>query len=125
MTEDEARKILVVLATSWPQRELSKPERELWMHDLAQLRLDDATAALMVCRRSFDWLPTAHQFAEAYISVVTSRIDAERDQRRALAEASIVPAPPEVRKRAMAEIRQKLAGARGPLAAGLRAEFDL
>ena len=94
------------------------------MHDLAPLRFDDARAAVMVCRRNYDWLPTAHQFAEAYSSVVTSRIDAERDQRRALAEASLVPAPPEVKKQALAEIRKQLAGARGPLAADLRAEFD-
>ena len=90
------------------------------MHDLAQLRFDDARAAVMVCRRSLDWLPTSHQFAEAYRGVVTSRLDAERDELRALAEASIVPAPAEVRKRHMAEIRQKLAGAKGPLARGLR-----
>lgn len=93
------------------------------MHDLAPLRFDDARAAVMVCRRTLDWLPTAHQFAKAHSEVVTDRIDAERDQRRALAEAAIVPAPPEVASRYMDEIRQKLAGAKGPLARSLREEF--
>lgn len=54
------------MATAWPQRELSKPERDLWMRDLEPRHFVAAMEAIDACRGSYDWLPTFHQFREAY-----------------------------------------------------------
>ena len=100
--------------------ELSRAERDLWCADLRNRSFKDAMTAVMGCRKRLDWLPTAHQFEVEYQDALGRRQQAERDEQRALAAASIVPAPAEVRKRHMAEIRKNLAGAKGPLARGLR-----
>lgn len=123
MTEDEVRKVQLVMVTSWPQRELSRPERDLWAADLRGRSFEDAMTAVMQCRKRLDWLPTAHQFDEEYQYAVGCRRDAERDQQRALMEAAAAPPDSVIAKQAIAEIRQQLAGARGPLARDLRDEF--
>lgn len=114
----------MVLATAWPQRELSKPERDLWRHDLAPLVFGDAVVAVRQCRRRCDWLPTWRQFEEEYREALGRRLDAERSQ-RALTEAPAEPMEPAVKLRCVAEVKRQLAGARGPLAADLRDVLDL
>lgn len=112
------------MVTAWPQRELSRPEHDLWSADLRRRSFDDAIQAVMQCRKRLDWLPTAHQFEVDYQDVVGRRHEAERQQRRELLEAKAVPADSPVAKRHIAEIRQQLAAAKGPLAKGLRESLD-
>lgn len=126
----------MVLVTSWPQRELSRPERDLWMHDLAQMRFEDAKAAVMSCRRTYDWLPTARQFAEAYGAAANASREqlppvwelddngnAKPGESRALGEATR-ETPPDATRRHMEQIRRQLSSATGPLARSLRDEFS-
>jgi hypothetical protein len=80
--------------------------------------------AVMACRKRLDWFPSAHQFEVEYQDAAGRRHEAERQAQRELLEAQAAPADSAVVKHHMAEIRQKLAAARGPLAASLREEFD-
>ncbi len=125
MTPPEAQRILREMEATWPRSERNswtEAQVVVWLKTLAPLDLRDALAALDSCRESCKWLPSHAEFREFAKAAATGRIDYERAQQRALADASIVPAPApaEVAKRHLAEIRGRLAGAKGPLTRGLR-----
>lgn len=128
MTPSEAQRILREMEATWPRSERNswtEAQVVVWLKTLAPLDIRDAEASLDSCRESCKWLPSHAEFRDFARVAMEARMDYEQAQRRAIAEASLVPAPPEVKKQALAEIRKQLAGARGPLASDLRAEFDL
>ena len=127
MTPDDAQRILREMEATWPRSERNAwtdAQVLVWLKTLASIDLRDALSALDSCRESCKWLPSHAEFRDYAGAAMRSRVDYERAQSRALAEASVVPAPPSVAKRHISEIRKQLAGARGPLARDLRAEFD-
>lgn len=127
MTPPEAQRILREMEATWPRSERNawtEAQVVVWLKTLAPIDLRDALTALDTCRESCKWLPSHAEFREFAKAAATGRIDYEQAQRRVLAEASIVPAPPEVASRYMAEIRDKLKGAKGPMAKGLRERFS-
>lgn len=91
------------MATAWPQRELSKPERDMWMRDLEPKDFKATMEAIDGCRGAYDWLPTYHQFGQAYHGV--------RDRQHALMAARALAAVPPRGDEGDAErARQHIAG---------------
>lgn len=127
MTPSEAQRILREMEATWPRSERNawtEAQVVVWLKTLAPLDIRDASAALDWCRESCKWLPSHAEFRAGARSAAERRIDAERDEVRALAESSLVPAPPDVAEAYMEKIRRQLSSATGPLARSLRDEFS-
>lgn len=73
MNAMEARSLMVQMTASWSQRELTKPEREIWLETLEAIPYGPARLAVSDLRKALDWMPTHHQFAEA-VDSATKRI---------------------------------------------------
>lgn len=126
MTPDDAQRILREMEATWPRSERNswtEAQVVVWLKTLAPLDVRDAVSALDSCRESCKWLPSHAEFRDYAIAAAAGRIDYERAQRRALAEATDTPAPTSVAKYYLAEMRQKLADAKGPMARSLSEEF--
>lgn len=111
MTRDEAKQVLVTMATAWPQRELTKPEREMWLRDLEALAVVEAFEAVDSCRSAYDWLPTWNQYRSTYLGITNRRRDYERASR------ALMPAP-EDRAGDAERAREHIAGRGRPRDAG-------
>lgn len=126
MTPPEAQRILREMEATWPRSERNawtEAQVVVWLRTLAPLDARDAAGALDSCREACRWLPSHAEFLAAARSALEARTDYESSQRRAIAEAALVPAPPGVAQRHLAEIRDNLRAAKGPLARGLREQF--
>ena len=107
MAPNEATQVLLIMATAWPQRELSKPERDMWLRDLAPKDFACTMEAIDACRGAYDWLPTYHQFGQAYHGV--------RQRKEALmASRALAAAPPAGTEDDGERARQHIAGVGRP-----------
>jgi hypothetical protein len=65
MNRDDGITIIARLMAAWPGHEWSDPTAEMWLEDLEAWHLEEAMAAVQMCRRTLDWSPSWHQFLEA------------------------------------------------------------
>lgn len=69
MTPKDAARVLAEMTATWPQRELSPPEVQLWVDEFRPLRAETTLTAIRELRKVCDWLPTHSQFVFSYQAV--------------------------------------------------------
>lgn len=69
MNQKEAAQVLAEMTATWPQRELSPPEIQLWLNEFKALRAETTLTAVRELRNVCDWLPTHSQFISSYQAV--------------------------------------------------------
>jgi hypothetical protein len=77
MERTDALSVIARLMASWPSKQWSDPEVEMWLEDLAAWTVEEGMAATQACRRALDFSPS---WAEFY----TSLGDARRLQNRTI-----------------------------------------
>lgn len=69
MNKSEATQVLAEMTATWPQRELTPPEVQLWLSEFKPLRAETTLIAVRELRKVCDWLPTHSQFFSSYQAV--------------------------------------------------------
>ncbi|MCA1572724.1 MAG: hypothetical protein LC798_21000 [Chloroflexi bacterium] len=128
MTLDECQSVLAQMEATWP-KSASNPWTDeqvvVWLRTLAPIRADDAADSLDACRETCKFLPSHAEFTQFASAARRARESYEDAQRRAISEAAGPPASPTTAQHYLAEMRQKLGVAKGPLAKGLRKELGV
>lgn len=70
MNQTEVAQVLAEMSATWPQREMTPPEVQLWVAEFMPLRAEPALVAVRELRKVCDWLPTHNQFLASYQAVV-------------------------------------------------------
>ena len=89
VTDTEASRVLAKMAATWPQKELTKPEKGEWHDVLHHFDYPIAIKAVEQLRTAHDWLPTHRQFTDCAAGLV----------RRARMDTPALPAPANERYR--------------------------
>ncbi len=99
MNQTEVTQVLAEMTATWPQREMTPPEVQMWVAEFLPLRGPTAAVALRELRKVCDWLPTHSQFLISYQAV---------SRREALEQASLPEstAPVTSKDRALAAIAE-------------------
>lgn len=103
MTDNEASRVLAKMAATWPQKEITKPEKGEWHDVLHHFDYPIAIKAVEHLRTAHDWLPTHRQFTDCAAGLI----------RRQRAETPALAAPAderyrEIGKARIQEIRERL-----------------
>lgn len=69
MNQNQAAQVLAEMTATWPQREITPPEIQLWIGEFKPLRAETALSAVRELRKVCDWLPTHGQFLSSYQAV--------------------------------------------------------
>lgn len=99
MNQHEVSEVIAEMSATWPQREMTQPEVQMWVAELVPLRATTAIVAVRELRKVCDWMPTHSQFLISYQAV---------SRREALEQASLPEstAPVTSKDRALAAIAE-------------------